>query len=91
MDNKPAHALYRLKMPTSGRIVIPIELRRDAGIHPHDELIAYQDGASIRIVSADAALQSFQDYCRGLAPADQSLADELVADRRREADRDRNE
>src|SRR4051812_17764031 len=68
-----------------GRFVLPAEVRRHLGVHPGDRLIISidEDGA-VRMVSARELAHRSRGTYRHVAPG-RSLTDELIAERRREA------
>jgi AbrB family looped-hinge helix DNA binding protein len=65
-----------------GRVVIPAEIRRELGIHEGSELVALvQDGGVLLLPRTEVKAR-----LRGMfAGIKASLADELLADRRRDA------
>ena len=79
--------IYRLAIGTNGEIVLPELVERALGLHRGGIAIAEFDGAGLSIMSSSAALRRAQDFVRSLnIPRGVSLADELIADRRREAE-----
>lgn len=82
---------FSLTIGERGRLVLPAELRRRLSLKTGDRLVArIEDDGSIRVISTRAAAESG----RGLLPRmyphlkDASLVDELLAERRREAERE---
>jgi len=78
--------MHRVRMGPQGRIVVPAELRRELGVEPEDVLVGWIDDDG-RLV-----LQRREDIERELwammEGIETSLADELIAERRREAARE---
>ncbi len=76
-----------VQLGAQGRIVIPVSLRKALSLKPGDRLIARQEGNSI-------VLERRQDIEQHLwalfshIPPEESLADELIAERRQEAKRE---
>jgi len=70
-----------------GRLVIPAHLRKALDLKPGDRLVVRLDGDSIVLERRDHLVKRLQARFRGL-PADLSLADELIAERRAEAARE---
>jgi bifunctional DNA-binding transcriptional regulator/antitoxin component of YhaV-PrlF toxin-antitoxin module len=68
-------------------MVIPVELRRELGIEPGEQLVAHAEDGRLVLERRDAVLGRLQALFAHL-PADLSLADELIADRRAEARRE---
>jgi len=81
-------ASYSARVDRSGRIVIPAELRERLHVRPGDELVLQEIAGTISIKSYDQVIADAQAFFRASAPADVSLVDELLADRRAEAERE---
>jgi antitoxin PrlF len=77
---------HRGRMVSGGRIQVPAEVRRILGIADGDPLIMEVVDDELRIRSHRASIQRIQAMVRAFVPAGVSLADELIADRRREAE-----
>jgi bifunctional DNA-binding transcriptional regulator/antitoxin component of YhaV-PrlF toxin-antitoxin module len=77
--------VYKAKLNEEGRLVIPAAYRKLCGLGTGQEVMlrATQDG--LLITTFDKALQRFQDDVAALVGPNVSLADELIADRRKEA------
>lgn len=72
----------------AGRIVIPAVFRNAMGVKEGDRLMARVVDGELRLISPPMAVKRAQRLVRELIPGDDSLADELVADRRREFERE---
>ena len=70
-----------------GRITIPAALRRALGLTPGTAAILTPDGPELRVVSRAERIRRVQEAVRRYVPAVRSLSQELIAQRRREADR----
>jgi len=70
-----------------GRIVIPAAYRKAMGVEPGDVLILRCEDGELRAAGRDATIRRIQEEVRRHVPADVSLVDELIADRRAEAAR----
>lgn len=80
--------LYAIVLGERGRLVLPAPLRRRLDLHPGDRLIAsFGADGEIRLVSAREQARRLHGLYRDLAPR-RSLADELIAERRAEAERE---
>lgn len=71
-----------------GRIVIPAVYRAAMEIGEGDRLLASMVDGELRLISPKMAVRRAQKLVRELIPGDDSLADALIADRRREAERE---
>ncbi|HET9015439.1 MAG TPA: AbrB/MazE/SpoVT family DNA-binding domain-containing protein [Thermomicrobiaceae bacterium] len=78
----------RTKVAAGGRIVIPAAARRAAGLDVGDEVIVRVEDGEIRIMSLEHAISRAQAIVRRYIPADRSLVDELIAERRAESTRE---
>lgn len=78
----------KVTMDQQGRILIPAEVRQALALKAGDALTLDVEGNDLRLRTTAQALRAAQDYLRRFVPADVSLADELVADRRAEAVRE---
>ena len=77
-------------MGANGRVVIPAQIRRELGLEQGDELVASVDGRRLVLETRDALLRRIQAEYRAAA-GDRSLVDELIAERRRAAEREEKE
>ena len=75
---------FKTKLAEGGRIVIPAEYRQALGLHVGDELILRLEDGEVRIFTARQAIKRAQELVRRYIPQNRSLADELIAERRRE-------
>ena len=73
------------KLGEGGRLVIPAEYRKALGLHTGDEVMLILEEGAVRISTPQEAIRRAQAIVRSYIPGCESLADELVADRRREA------
>jgi AbrB family looped-hinge helix DNA binding protein len=73
----------------SGRILIPVAVRRKLGIQEgQSEVIVRVDDEGIRVTTRQRALSRVRARLRQYVPKGSDVAGELIADRRREADRE---
>lgn len=75
----------RTKVTQGGRVVIPADMRRKLGIEIGSDVNLTLDGNSVRILTQKESIRRAQALFRELVPEGTSLADELIAERRREA------
>ncbi|TAK24434.1 MAG: AbrB/MazE/SpoVT family DNA-binding domain-containing protein [Chloroflexota bacterium] len=73
------------RLGEGGRLVIPADMRRAMGVESGDVLLLSLDEIGLRVMTRNHALARAQEMMRALVPANVSLTDELIADRRREA------
>jgi len=76
------------KLGEGGRVVIPSAFRRALGIQSGDDLIMILENDELRIMSPRRAIARAQALVRRYIPDDFRLSDELLEDRRREAERE---
>ncbi len=75
-------------MGPDGRVLIPVELRRELTLGPGETLVARVEDDRLVLQSRDAMLRLVQERFRAAIPRDVSLADELIEERRRQAARE---
>ncbi len=78
----------RVKIVEGGKLVIPASMRRELGINAGDTVMIDIDHGELRIRSMSKALERFRTVLRRYVPEGTSLSDELIADRRAEAERE---
>ena len=74
------------KLAEGGRIVIPSEFRQALGMNTGDKLILFMEDGELHILTLQQAIKRAQEIVRRYIPEDRSLVDELIADRRLEAE-----
>jgi AbrB family looped-hinge helix DNA binding protein len=79
----------RLTLGPGGRVVIPAALREAMQVEEGDAILAWVEDGELHLLSPRAGARQAQAMLKGLAPEGVSLADELIADRRREAEAER--
>jgi bifunctional DNA-binding transcriptional regulator/antitoxin component of YhaV-PrlF toxin-antitoxin module len=75
----------RLALDGAGRVIIPAGLRDAMGAAPGSVLMARVVDGELRLMTPMAAVARAQKMVRKLIPGDDSLAQSLIEDRRREA------
>jgi AbrB family looped-hinge helix DNA binding protein len=75
-------------MVEGGRVIVPAEFRRQMGIGKGDTLLFEMHGDELRIRAARSALRELQAKLKPYAVSGGSVADELIAERRAEAERE---
>ncbi len=76
-----------VQIGAQGRVVIPAALRKALKLKPGDRLLARKVGESLVLERREAVERRLQARFSHI-PRDVSLTDELIAERRAEADRD---
>jgi AbrB family looped-hinge helix DNA binding protein len=76
-----------VQLGPQGRLVIPAQLRRLLGFEPGDRLVARLEDGRLILEKREAIRRRLKDRFARL-PAGKSLASELLAERRREAERE---
>ncbi len=80
---------YQAKLIKGGKIVIPAELRREFGFHDGDTLVLERDGNGIVIKTFNQVVLEVQaEFKTMLGDSKRSTVDELIAERRAEAQRE---
>jgi AbrB family looped-hinge helix DNA binding protein len=78
----------RTKVTEGGRIVIPSEYRRALGLCAGDTVHLRLEDGEIRVFTLEHAIRKAQELVRQYVPEGVSLVDELIAERRAEAERE---
>lgn len=81
---------YSVRVGPQGRVVIPAGIRRRLGLKSGDRLLIRIEGQSIVLEGRETVLARAKS-CFDAVPRDVSLVDELLAERRAEAEREKNE
>jgi AbrB family looped-hinge helix DNA binding protein len=77
-----------VKIGPGGRIVIPAEIRARLALNIGDSLVITESDGEIRISTVEAGIRRAQELISRYVPAGVGLADELIAERRAEAQRE---
>lgn len=78
----------RGRLVSGGRLQIPARVRRELGLKDGDAVLIDAVGGELRIRPYREAVARAQEIVRKYIPAGVSLSDELIADRRKEAERE---
>ena len=88
-SNQSEH--YTLNLGARGRLVLPAPLRQLLGLKEGDRLVVtVQADGSLRLISLREQVSRLQGVFKDIAPF-VSLVDELIAERREEARREREQ
>jgi AbrB family looped-hinge helix DNA binding protein len=74
-----------LSVGPKGRVVIPVEIRRQLGLEEGSQLVALVEGEGVLLLPRDAVKQRLRGMFAGVRT---SMADELIRDRRAAAAKD---
>ena len=77
-----------VKMERSGRILIPASIRRRLHLTEGSQVLLHVDDTNVSLGTREQALLRVRDRLRKYIPPGSDVASELLADRRREAERD---
>jgi AbrB family looped-hinge helix DNA binding protein len=77
-----------VKVEKSGRILIPAAVRRQFGLKEGTEVILRADETGIRISTRGQALDRVYERLRHYIPEGRILSEELIQERRAEAERE---
>lgn len=78
--------IWRLVIRPDGSVYLPPEVMRALDLKPGRGVIAKLDGQDLILNDGSEALKALQAYVQSVVPPGVSLADELITDRRREAE-----
>lgn len=78
----------RVKIVDGGKLVIPAAMRRDLGIATGDTVLVDVHDGELRVRSVARAIERARAILRRYVPEGTLLSEELIADRRAEADRE---
>lgn len=80
--------MISMKMSNGGRVVIPLEVRQALSIKEGDTVLwEMKDGAAI-LTTRDQQLRQVQSMFKGLRSSAECWSDELINERRAEANRE---
>ncbi len=81
-------AQARAKLNANGRVVIPAAVRKALDLRPGDELIMRVEDGELRLSTRRQALARARRMIRRYIPTEEDLTQSLIADRRKEAERE---
>lgn len=79
---------FRTKIGQGGRIVLPARMRKAAGLAVGDEVIVRLENGSVRLLKQEEAIKRAQAIIRRFIPPGRLLSEELIEERRAEAERE---
>lgn len=81
--------IFRLVVDNDGRVTLPPQVLSGWGLTPGSVLAGRFEGEELTVMTQDTSMRRAQELVRTFIPAGISLSEELIADRRREAKRER--
>jgi AbrB family looped-hinge helix DNA binding protein len=82
------HQLFHVRVSDGRRVVLPAEVCRQLGIDVGDTVIVDVTEGKVQLHSFDTTLADFRSLLSSKVSPSVSLVDELLAERRAEAERD---
>lgn len=79
---------YLTNLTENGRVLIPAEIRKSLNLKAGDRLVMRVIDGEIRLVPQSEAIKRAQDLIAQYVDPKQSLSEELINERRREAQRE---
>ena len=77
-----------VKIGQGGRIVLPAPIRKALGVTTGDDLILALSDGEVRMFTRREAIRRAQDLVRSYFPEGRMLSEELIRERKIEADRE---
>ncbi len=77
--------IYRSKVDSSGRIVLPVDVRSRHHIHAGDQVVIIEGDDGLQVKTQEQALREAQHLFATLAPPDVLLSEALIRERREAA------
>jgi antitoxin PrlF len=87
-EEKMASGEVRLRLAENGRVVIPIQVRRDLGVESGGEIILERRKNGYRLTTRRQRIREAQEKIRRYIKPGTSAVEELIAERRKEARRE---
>ena len=81
-------ASIKTKIGEGGRVVVPAKYRKALDLKPGDDVILVLENGEVRITTLPRVIQRAQEMVRRYNPEGRSLVDELIQERRDEANRE---
>ncbi|MGH8574588.1 MAG: AbrB/MazE/SpoVT family DNA-binding domain-containing protein [Gammaproteobacteria bacterium] len=84
-----AHTEHKVVVGDRGRVVLPSEVRAEMDLKPGTPMLLRTEAdGSLRLRPYRSVAESNRGMLADIAPADESMVNELLAERRREAARE---
>ena len=82
------HCAFRVNISADGEVRLPRHILEAAGTGPGRHLLVRFEDDEIKLVTPEATTRKVRESVRKLVPEGVSLVDELLAERRREFERE---
>jgi bifunctional DNA-binding transcriptional regulator/antitoxin component of YhaV-PrlF toxin-antitoxin module len=79
------------KIDRTGRVLIPLKVRRELGLTESTDLILHVENGELRMHTREAAIMRARERLKKLKKPGESIVDEFLAERREEARRELEE
>ena len=86
MQESNENEIWQASLDSSGRVLLPAELRHAMQVEPGSRLIWVKDEAGLHLRSFEDSLKAIQAYYQQLAPEYVVWSEELIKRRREEAE-----
>lgn len=90
-SREPLPLVERVKISDGGRLVIPAAMRAAMKVEVGDTVTLVVDGGELHVITPQAALARLRKVSAKFKNEDVSVVNELIAERRAEAQRDLDE
>lgn len=87
-EGRLSEVAHKTKVGKDGGIQLPEEYQLALGIREGDQVVLRMRDGELVITTSDRAIRRLQQLVRERVPSGRSLADELIAERRAEAERE---
>lgn len=77
-----------VEVGANGEIVLPEQMRRQLGIEPGTRVLLELDDDEVRVLTRETSVKRMQEQLRPSLEGKPSMVDELLAERRREAEQE---
>jgi AbrB family looped-hinge helix DNA binding protein len=79
---------YHVKVDPAGRVVVPAAIRTQLNIHTGDTLVMRPNNGALELRTYAQLVRDAQDYFCSFVPPGRILSEELIEERRREAEKE---
>lgn len=88
LSDGESERVFRSRLDSSGRIVLPREVRERMSLKFGDGVLLIDDSNGVRLETPEQSLREAQSYFKSLVEPGVSVVDELLRERREEAARE---
>jgi AbrB family looped-hinge helix DNA binding protein len=76
------------KIDRAGRVLIPLKVRRELGLHENSDVILRVENGELRMHTREEAIRKARQRLKRLKKPGESVVDEFLAERREESARE---